>query len=215
MVWSWAVTALMSYDKAKTEKFGSILGSTFFKLVPRNASPLAIEQALERLRTSDQNALELIVGGPIRWPDEMLAKVASNLIEADQTLNDISALVSVVDELDKRGRRGSAPLARKLLKLMPADAVAQPVPPADVAQIVSLSRRHQMPELLTRCSSADWLTGPVIDWLGIEDITWIIQSRSLRPEELERMCMKVRTDVRYRREVDKAAALLADELRSF
>jgi hypothetical protein len=215
LVWSWAVAASMPYGEGRSANVGAIIARAFFSLVPRNASPAATEQALERLNASDRNGLEPIVGGPIRWPDEMLTNIASYLIEADKTLNDIAALIGVIEELDKRGRRGSAPLARKLLRLMPADAVAQPIPPADIAAIVSLSRRHQMPELLTRCSSADWLTSRAIDWLTIEDITWIIQSRLLPPDELEKLCMKVKADVRFRREIDRATMLLAEELRLF
>lgn len=208
-VWSWALTALLPGGETTPANIEWITASMLFRLIPGNVSGAAIAQALAELDTSNQDVLELVMGGPVKWPDSMLTEVVSYLIGTDKIIDDVSALLRIIGELDKRD---SIPMARRLLKLMPADAVAQPIPPADAAAIVSLSRRHQLPELLSRCSSADWLTHPVMEWLNIEDITWIIQSRSMPPERLESLRERVKADVRYRRAVDGAVELLTAEL---
>ena len=208
-VWSWVLTALVPDDETGPASVESLSASALFRLSSGNTIQKIVEQEIEKLKTSSQDILKLVVGGPLSWPNKTLDQVASYLIQIGEATNDIGALLEVIRELDKRD---NVPLARKLLSIMPADAVAQPIPPADVAAIIALSRRHQIPELLSRCPSSDWITSSVMNWLTVEDITWIIQSRSIAPEALERLHAQVRGDVRYRRVVDQAIRLLAAEL---
>jgi hypothetical protein len=139
-VWTWVLAALMPGGQTGSASVEWLVASAFFRLAPGNTSAETVAHALKDLGTSDQQTLKLIVGGPARWPDEMLAAVASHVIGRGEVVDDIGALISVIGEL---GKRGSVALARKLLKLVPTDAVAQSIPPADTAALVSLSRRHQ------------------------------------------------------------------------
>jgi hypothetical protein len=182
-----------------------LTASMLFKLTPNDTSQPAMRQALTDLSSSSRGITEFVIGGPNKWPDSMLAEVSSYLIEKGEDVNDVSVLLRLIEELD---RRGSVPLARKLLKLMPADALVRAIPPADIAEIISLSRRHQLPELLSRCPSTDWLTPPVMEWVNIEDITWIIQSRSIAPAGLESLRQRLKGDVRYRRALSAAVEML-------
>jgi hypothetical protein len=228
-VWSWALSALPKEGQPAEEKqtegqpseaqpaegqtdspstVRAITGA-FFRLSPDDKIQTFVSHELERLGGNGEDILELIVGGPIRWSDQVLAEVADYLIRIDMTVRDVSALVQLIRELDKRG---SVSVARKLLKLMPANAVAAPTSPADAAAVVSLSRRHQIPDLLSRCTSTGWLTSSLMEWLSIEDIVWVLQSRSLPTEELEILRRRIQADARYRRAVDGAAELLTEEL---
>lgn len=174
-------------------------------LIPSDSA--AIRAAIEELGADSARDLDLLLGGPVNWPDEMLSVVADCLIGVGREVESVRALILVVDELDKRG---SVAQARKLLRLMPANAIARVPSIADLAAIAVLSRRHQMPELLSRADSGEWLTKELLDWLSIEDVAWIIQSRSLPPADQERLRGLVRADPRFRRTADAAAELFTE-----
>jgi hypothetical protein len=205
-VWAFAAYG-HEYDLARPANVGRLIAIALFNLLLVPSPSAAIRLAIEELGADSARDLDLLVGGPVNWPDEMLLLVADQLIAVGRDIESVRALIAVVDELDKRG---SAAQARKLLRLMPANAMTQALSVADLAAIVLLSRRHQMPELLSRADSGNWLAKELLDWLSIEDIAWIIQSRSVPSADQERLRGLVRVDPRFRRAADAATELLAE-----
>jgi hypothetical protein len=203
-VWAFAAYGDDPPASADVERHIAI---ALFHLLLIPSDPGAITLAIEELGADSGRDLDLLVGGPVNWPDEMLSVIADHLTGVGRDVESVRALISVVDELDKRG---SVAQARKLLRLMPANAMTRALSVADLAAIVTLSRRHQMPELLSRADSGDWLTKELLDWLSIEDIAWIIQSRSVPAASQERLRSAVRADPRFRRVADLIAELLAE-----
>jgi hypothetical protein len=211
MVWGWVQSAFLPDDSTELVSAEWLIASAFFRISPANQVPETVKQALgelDELRIDNKNILELIVAGPVRWPDEMLTEVVSYLTSTDDAVAQAGDLVKLIMELD---RRDSSALARKLLKLFSSGVIPGSTHPADIAAMVSLSRRHQVPELLSRYVLIDSLPGRVMDWLSIEDIAWIFQSKAISPQELQRLRERLRADARYRRALERAIELAAEE----
>jgi hypothetical protein len=202
----WALAGHDDYPQIPAD-VDRLIAITLFHLLLVPADSRAIRLAIEELGADSARDLDLLVGGPANWLDEMLSLVADHLISVGQDVESLRALIAVANELDKRG---SAAQARKLLRLTPANAMTRALPKADLAAMVVLSRRHQMPELLSRADPGKWLTKELLDWLSIEDIAWIIQSRSVPPSDQERLRGLARADPRFRRAANAATELLAE-----
>jgi hypothetical protein len=210
LVWSWVFEALLPEGyPARYVNVEWLTACAFFRLASADTSSGETEVALRKASRGSRNILESIVAGPSRWRNEMLASVASSLAESDDFADDVEGTLGIINELDKRG---SFSQARKLLKRIPAEVFTRELPPADVVAIISLSRRHHMPELLVNVVSVEFLKSPGMQELTIEDIVWIVQSRSIPSETMDYLRTYIEVDPRYRRIVNAASELLVGEL---
>ena len=207
-VWSWVCAALANDMRDTQPKVGRLIASAFFRLSPAHPGRATVTEALEELAAGKHEILKLIVGGPLRWPDAMLTEVADHLISANMAVDEVPILLQLIGELE---RRGSVTLASKMLRLMPT-VIPQRISPADIAEIVSLSRRHEVPELISRNAAADWLAGPVSECLSVEDIVWIFQTSSIPSEDIERVRRQLQSNARLKRTAHWAGRILGEML---
>jgi len=203
----WAFAANGYIGLTASAAVDRLVAIALFHFGPVSSDTGAIGQALEEIGAESTHDLGDMIGGLVRWASEMLSQVADHLIAIGQDVEDVRYLIPLISELDKRG---SVAQARKLLRLIPVHAMIPALPTADIAGIVALSRRHQMPELLSRAATNAWLTEELLNWLSIEDIAWIIQSRSVAPADLTRLREVARTNPGFRRVIDSVTELLAE-----
>jgi type II secretory pathway predicted ATPase ExeA len=185
-----------------------LLAAAYFRMSPEDVSRPSIASGLALFDAIGGDAAYAAVGGPSRWSDEQLSEIANYLIKVGRPVDDVRGLLEIVLELD---RRKVPSLARKLLRLFPGDAVAAVILPADAASIIGLSRRHQIPELISRCTNPNWLSDEILEWLNIEDISWIIESRSMHARALDSLRRRLRSEVRYRRAVEEANGIINED----
>jgi hypothetical protein len=146
------------------------------------------------------------MAGPIYWPDEAITTVASYVIETGKLFEDVEPLLRLIGELD---RRGSFALSRKLLDLIPSNVGIETPNPNAIANIVSISRRHRLPSLLSRCILAFSLSDQVINLLSIEDMTWVFQSRAFPKVALDSLSRRLSHNARFSRTLNEVQEFLS------
>lgn len=209
-VWNIVRSSLPNFEPAEASELDRLATSTFFRISANRMSETLIKHAFDETSMSDSQTIDLvglIMAGPSRWSDKMLTRVADYLIERDIAIINVTPMLRFITELDARG---SVALARKLLRYIPSDADFSEVGPSGIASIIFLSRRHQVPELLSRCIGSQPLNSQLIDWLSIEDVSWIFESKALPESQLADLFSHVKRDPRFRRALERVQRLATD-----
>jgi len=202
IVWSMVRSCLPDLGPNQPSVLDELAISALYRVNASRVTDALVVHALDEIgqdRPKIDDLAAFLISGPSYWTDETLLRVGNYLVDRTSAIINVVPLLRIIAELDSRG---GVSLARKLLSRLPSNLEARDISPSGLATVVMLSRRYRMPELLSRCIQIRFMTSSIIDWLSIEDISWMFESGAFTDSQLDDLRVLLRKDGRWRKAAD-------------
>jgi hypothetical protein len=213
VVWNIVRSSLPDFETSEISEVDELASAAFFRVNASRVTEALVLHALDEVGGNEHAPNDLIgfiVSGPAYWSKNTLIRVGNYLAESVSIVLSVVPLLKLIAELDARG---SGSLTRKLLDRIPPNLDIRDVGPDGIADVVRLSRRYRIPEVLSRCIDISTITVPVIDRLSIEDISWMFSSGGFSEGQIKELRRLLWRDGRCQRAAEIVARFTSEFLR--